>query len=152
MGVMLHVMGDAANNLGVMVAALVIWLTHYEGRYYADPATSMGIGFMIILTALPLSMSCISHIQTCFYLPRPVRNAGHILLESLPNGIDPDDVKHDLENVETPLSSTYSRIRLTIYRSRASWASTNCTSGVLTNKRHSHQSMYWSLITQCLNS
>ena len=59
MGVMLHVIGDAANNLGVMVAALVIWLTHYEGRFYADPATSMGIGFMIILTALPLSMPSI---------------------------------------------------------------------------------------------
>lgn len=56
MGVLLHVMGDAANNLGVMAAALVIWLTHYEGRYYADPGTSMGIGVMIILTSLPLSM------------------------------------------------------------------------------------------------
>jgi Co/Zn/Cd efflux system component len=56
MGVLLHVMGDAANNLGVMAAALVIWLTHYEGRYYADPGTSMGIGIMIILTSLPLSM------------------------------------------------------------------------------------------------
>lgn len=54
---LLHVMGDAANNLGVMAAALVIWHTHYEGRYYADPGTSMGIGIMIILTSLPLSMS-----------------------------------------------------------------------------------------------
>lgn len=53
---LLHVMGDAANNLGVMAAALVIWLTQYEGRYYADPGTSMGIGIMIILTSLPLSM------------------------------------------------------------------------------------------------
>lgn len=58
-GVLLHVMGDAANNLGVMAAALVIWLTHYEGRYYADPGTSMGIGIMIILTSLPLSMTLV---------------------------------------------------------------------------------------------
>ncbi|OJJ84836.1 putative di-, tri-valent inorganic cation transporter [Aspergillus glaucus CBS 516.65] len=80
MGVLLHVMGDAANNLGVMAAALVIWHTHYEGRYYADPGTSMGIGIMIILTSLPL-----------------MRYSGHILLESLPNGVSVDDVKHDLE-------------------------------------------------------
>lgn len=62
MGVLLHVAGDAANNLGVMVAALVIWLTRYEARYYADPATSMGIAAMIFLSALPLSKSqpCLS--------------------------------------------------------------------------------------------
>ncbi|KAL4738887.1 hypothetical protein BDV11DRAFT_215654 [Aspergillus similis] len=61
MGVLLHVAGDAANNLGVMVAALVIWLTRYEARYYADPATSMGIAAMILLSAIPLSES-----QLCF--------------------------------------------------------------------------------------
>ncbi|KAL2810875.1 cation efflux protein [Aspergillus granulosus] len=82
MGVLLHVVGDAANNLGVIVAALVIWLTHYEGRYYADPATSMGIAAMIILSALPL-----------------IRQSGLILLESAPNGLDPADVKHDLEKI-----------------------------------------------------
>ncbi|KAL3475282.1 cation efflux family-domain-containing protein [Aspergillus californicus] len=56
MGVLLHVMGDAANNLGVMVAALVIWLTQYEARYYADPATSLGIATMIIVSAFPLTV------------------------------------------------------------------------------------------------
>ncbi|KAL2838357.1 cation efflux protein [Aspergillus pseudoustus] len=82
MGVLLHVIGDAANNLGVIVAALVIWLTSYEARYYADPATSMGIAAMIILSALPLA-----------------RQSGLILLESAPNGLDPADVKHDLEKI-----------------------------------------------------
>ncbi|KAF9892335.1 hypothetical protein FE257_002112 [Aspergillus nanangensis] len=67
MGVLLHVLGDAANNLGVMAAALVIWLATYEGRFYADPGT--------------------------------VRQAGLILLESTPNGLDPTDVKHDLEKI-----------------------------------------------------
>lgn len=56
MGVLFHVIGDAINNIGVMVAALVIWLTHYEGRYYADPGTSMGIAFMIFLSSIPLGM------------------------------------------------------------------------------------------------
>jgi zinc transporter 1 len=57
LGVLLHVISDAANNLGVMAAALVIWFTHYEGRYYADPGTSMGISLMIMLTSLPLGMT-----------------------------------------------------------------------------------------------
>ncbi|KAL4748513.1 hypothetical protein BDW72DRAFT_195723 [Aspergillus terricola var. indicus] len=82
MGVLLHVAGDAANNLGVMVAALVIWLTRYEARYYADPATSMGIAAMILLSALPL-----------------IRQSGLILLESAPNKLNPADVKHDLEKI-----------------------------------------------------
>ncbi|KAL5044484.1 hypothetical protein BDW71DRAFT_209285 [Aspergillus fruticulosus] len=82
MGVLLHVAGDAANNLGVMVAALVIWLTRYEARYYADPATSMGIAAMIFFSALPL-----------------IRQSGLILLESAPNKLDPADVKHDLEKI-----------------------------------------------------
>ncbi|KAL4918642.1 cation efflux protein [Aspergillus aurantiobrunneus] len=81
-GVLLHVLGDAANNLGVMVAALIIWLTRYDGRYYADPATSMGIAAMIMLSALPL-----------------IRQSGLILLESAPKGLDLADVKHDLEKV-----------------------------------------------------
>ncbi|KAI9370643.1 cation efflux protein [Aspergillus egyptiacus] len=82
MGVLLHVMGDAANNIGVMVAALVIWLTQYEARFYADPATSMGIAAMIILSAFPL-----------------IRHSGLILLESAPSGLDPADVQHDIEKI-----------------------------------------------------
>ncbi|RDW67156.1 putative di-, tri-valent inorganic cation transporter [Aspergillus mulundensis] len=81
-GVLLHVLGDAANNLGVMAAALVIWLTRYEARYYADPATSLGIAAMICLSALPL-----------------IRESGLVLLESAPKGLDPVNVKHDLEKI-----------------------------------------------------
>jgi len=55
MGVLIHVLGDAGNNLGVMAAALVIWLAHYGGRYYADPAASMGIALMILASSIPLS-------------------------------------------------------------------------------------------------
>ncbi|BCS11387.1 hypothetical protein ALUC_40727A [Aspergillus luchuensis] len=82
LGVLTHVIGDAANNLGVMAAALVIWFTHYGGRFYADPGTSMGIAIMIMLSSIPL-----------------VRRCGLILLESAPNGVDVEDVKHDLEKV-----------------------------------------------------
>ncbi|KAL2012890.1 hypothetical protein VTN00DRAFT_415 [Thermoascus crustaceus] len=87
MGVLLHVLGDAANNLGVIISALVIWLTHYDGRYYADPAVSMAIAVMILFSSLPL-----------------VRRSGVILLESVPNGVDLGDVKHDLEKIPGVLS------------------------------------------------
>lgn len=56
LGVLLHVIGDAVNNLGVMIAALVIWFTEYEGRYYADPGASLWIGVIIILSSLLLRM------------------------------------------------------------------------------------------------
>lgn len=65
MGVLLHVLGDAANNLGVMIAALVIWLTQYEARFYADPATSLGIAAMIMLSSLPLGRPFIFKTRVC---------------------------------------------------------------------------------------
>ncbi|KAI1081665.1 cation efflux protein [Whalleya microplaca] len=82
LGVLVHVIGDALNNLGVIIAALVIWLTSYEGRFYADPGVSMGIAIMILLSSIPL-----------------VRNSGKILMQSAPVGVDLEDVKHDLEKV-----------------------------------------------------
>ncbi|BDD54925.1 hypothetical protein MAP00_000493 [Monascus purpureus] len=82
MGVLVHIISDAANNIGVMAAALVIWLAHYEGRFYADPAASMGIAVMILVSALPI-----------------VYRSGLILLESVPSGVELRDVKHDLEKV-----------------------------------------------------
>jgi Co/Zn/Cd efflux system component len=57
LGILLHILADALNNLGVIISALVIWLTTYEGRFYADPATSMGISIMIVLSSLPLGSS-----------------------------------------------------------------------------------------------
>lgn len=56
LGVLIHVLGDAANNVGVIIAALVIWLTTYPARYYADPAVSMAIAIVILSTSLPLGM------------------------------------------------------------------------------------------------
>jgi Co/Zn/Cd efflux system component len=51
---MLHLIGDALNNIGVIVSALVIWLTRYDGRYYADPMASMAIAVMILMSSAPL--------------------------------------------------------------------------------------------------
>lgn len=65
MGVFIHIMGDCANNLGVIIAGLVIWLADYHGRYYADPAVSMAIAVMIFVSSLPLSR-LLSILKTCF--------------------------------------------------------------------------------------
>ncbi|KAI1209529.1 cation efflux protein [Annulohypoxylon truncatum] len=82
MGVLLHVIGDACNNVGVIIAALIIWLTSSEARFYADPGISMGIALMILLTSIPL-----------------VKNSGKILMQSSPKDVPLDDVKHDLEKI-----------------------------------------------------
>lgn len=82
LGVLIHVIGDALNNIGVIISALVIWLTSYEARFYADPGTSMGIAIMILLSSLPL-----------------VKQSGKILMQSAPRGVVVSDVKHDLEKV-----------------------------------------------------
>ncbi|KAL6807793.1 cation efflux protein [Trichoderma sp. SZMC 28013] len=82
LGVMIHVVGDAINNIGVMASALIIWKAHGEARYYADPAIGVFISLMIFLTAWPLTKS-----------------SGRILLQIAPNEIDPDDVKHDINKV-----------------------------------------------------
>jgi zinc transporter 1 len=79
MGVFIHIMGDCANNLGVIIAGLVIWLADYHGRYYADPAVSMAIAVMIFVSSLPL-----------------IKRSGLILLQSAPDGVEHEDVKHDL--------------------------------------------------------
>ncbi|KAF2666602.1 cation diffusion facilitator family metal ion transporter [Microthyrium microscopicum] len=81
-GVLLHLAGDAFNNIGVIIAGIIIWKTSSPHRYYADPAVSMAIAIMILLSSLPL-----------------VKKTGHILLQSPPTGLDVDDIKHDLEAI-----------------------------------------------------
>lgn len=97
MGAMLHVIGDALNNVGVIIAAVVIWFTNSPARFYADPAVGMGISIMILFSAMPL-----------------VKHSGEILLQSAPQGVNLGDIKHDIEKVRTHsllhLSSSHSHI------------------------------------------
>lgn len=81
-GVVVHVIGDAINNIGVIISALVIWKAEGDGRFYVDPAIGVFIAVMIFLTAIPLT-----------------KNSGGILLQIAPDGINLDDVKHDIEMV-----------------------------------------------------
>ncbi|OAP63556.1 hypothetical protein AYL99_02783 [Fonsecaea erecta] len=81
-GVFLHVLGDALGNIGVIVTALIIWLTTFPGRYYFDPAVSLVITVIILGSALPLC-----------------RAAGRILLQAVPVGMSIDEITADIESL-----------------------------------------------------
>ncbi|KAI6787209.1 zinc transporter 1, partial [Hortaea werneckii] len=87
MGVLIHVAGDAANNVGVIIAGAVIWKTKSHSRYYADPAVSVAIALMIFFSSIPL-----------------VKKSGLILLESAPSGVNPQDIQHDIEKLDGVLA------------------------------------------------
>jgi solute carrier family 30 (zinc transporter), member 1 len=82
LGVLTHVLCDAINNLGVIIAAAVMSFTTFESRFYADPAVSMSIAIMILISAMPL-----------------LRHSGAILLQGAPKTVDAKEVQEDLEMV-----------------------------------------------------
>jgi len=73
----LHVIGDAAASVGVIIGALVIGYTHW---YAADPLISFLIGAIILYGAVGI-----------------MRESSHILLEGVPRDIDLKDVMDDLK-------------------------------------------------------
>jgi hypothetical protein len=82
LGVLVHVVADAVNNLAVIILSLVIWLTSSPKRFYADPGISLFISILIMISSIPL-----------------VKKSGSILMETAPRGVLLGDVKHDLERV-----------------------------------------------------
>jgi len=84
LGVLVHVVADAVNNLAVILLSLVIWLTSSPKRFYVDPGISIFISILIMISSIPL-----------------VKNSGSILMETAPRGVLLGDVKHDLEKVGT---------------------------------------------------
>ena len=61
MGVLVHVLGDAVNNIGVIAAGVVIWKVQAEQRFYIDPAVSCAIAVIIFVSAIPLGMVIETH-------------------------------------------------------------------------------------------
>jgi zinc transporter 1 len=51
---LLHVLGDALGNVGVIATGLIIWLTSWSFKYYCDPIISLIITAIIFHSALPL--------------------------------------------------------------------------------------------------
>lgn len=87
-GVFLHVMGDALGNIGVIISALIIWLTKYSWRYYVDPGISLVITVIILASAIPLCKA-----------------ASRILLQAVPPGMSIDHIKEDIERLPGVIGS-----------------------------------------------
>ncbi|EPQ60747.1 cation efflux protein [Gloeophyllum trabeum ATCC 11539] len=73
----LHVLGDALGNVGVIATGLIIWLTSWSFKYYFDPIISLVITVIIFHSAMPLVLSTSS-----------------ILLQGVPPTVSLDNV-HD---------------------------------------------------------
>lgn len=82
MAIIAHMVGDAINNIGIIIAALVVWKGSHSARYYVDPIVSTAIAIMILTTALPIC-----------------KTTGLILMESMPTSLRVDKVKKDLEKI-----------------------------------------------------
>ncbi|KAF8817385.1 cation efflux protein [Phlegmacium glaucopus] len=87
LGVLIHLLGDAANNVGVIVAALIMMDLDSPKRFYADPAVSLGISLIIFGSAIPMTL-----------------RSGRILLEASPIHLDLAKVKEDLLSIPDVLS------------------------------------------------
>ncbi|KIY71659.1 cation efflux protein [Cylindrobasidium torrendii FP15055 ss-10] len=83
----LHVIGDALGNVGVIAAGLVIWLTEWRYKYYFDPAISLIITIIIFSSALPL-----------------VRSTAFILLQAVPPTVSLDSVRDAILDVDGVIS------------------------------------------------
>ncbi|KAF8342608.1 cation efflux protein [Cantharellus anzutake] len=84
---LLHVLGDALGNVGVISSGLIIWLTTWSWKYYSDPIISLVITCIIFTSALPL-----------------VKSASFILLQGVPPSISLDAVREDIEAIPGVLS------------------------------------------------
>ncbi|HMS25315.1 MAG TPA: cation diffusion facilitator family transporter [Acidimicrobiia bacterium] len=78
----LHLLGDGAASLGVVIAGLVIMLS--GGWYWLDPAISLLIGLLIALQAFKL-----------------LKEANSVLLESTPPGLDTDALMAAVTELKT---------------------------------------------------
>lgn len=103
----LHVLGDALGNIGVIATGLVIWLSSWSFKYYFDPVISLVITVIIFSSALPLGEPCFTrflsttHVYFRFIL---VRSASFILLQGVPSQISLDEVRSSILDVEGVLS------------------------------------------------
>ena len=83
----LHVLGDMLASVAVIVAALIMLLTPWSGRYLADPVLSAVIGLLILVSAL-----------------RVAREALHILMEGVPLGMTLEEIALALGDIPEVVS------------------------------------------------
>jgi len=97
---LLHVLGDALGNVGVIATGLIIWLTSWNFKYYCDPVISLIITVIIFHSALPLGEFSASHIQSSLDTVCLVRSTSFILLQGVPPEVSLEDVRSDILAVE----------------------------------------------------
>jgi len=102
----LHVIGDALGNVGVIATGLIIWLTTWKYKYYCDPIISLVITIIIFSSALPLgelTIHLLSFVQNanCIAL---VRSASFILLQGVPPTVSLEEVRQSILAVEGVLN------------------------------------------------
>ncbi|XP_047989065.1 zinc/cadmium resistance protein isoform X1 [Leguminivora glycinivorella] len=78
-GVFLHLLSDALGSLIVVASALVVWLTRWPYRYYLDPALSLVLVILILVSVWPL-----------------LRESALILLQTVPTHIQVDAIQRRL--------------------------------------------------------
>ncbi|SPO02136.1 related to cobalt accumulation protein COT1 [Cephalotrichum gorgonifer] len=83
----LHVLGDALGNVGVIITALVIWLTEWRYKLYTDPIVSLFITVIILRSALPLTSA-----------------TARVLLQATPEHIDINELRQDIQTLPGVLS------------------------------------------------
>jgi zinc transporter 1 len=86
----LHVIRDALSNVSVITSALIIWLTLWSGRFYADPAVSLFIAVIILKTTIPLTTA-----------------SAKILLQGTPDHLDINDIKDDVQEISGVVNCYY---------------------------------------------
>lgn len=86
-GVFVHVVGDAINNIGVIIVGVLILKLKSENRFYADPAASLIISIIIFASAIPLTLK-----------------TARILLEVAPKYLDLQAIESDLLSLPNVVS------------------------------------------------
>ena len=83
-GAFLHMVADAVSSVGVILAAIAVWLFQWN---WADGAVSLGVAVFIGLGTLPL-----------------IRQSLHILLEKTPVHLDLNQIQQHLQSFEGVVS------------------------------------------------
>jgi solute carrier family 30 (zinc transporter), member 1 len=79
-GVFLHLLGDALGSIGVIITGICYATIPYDWKRYIDPIITILICAIILRTSIPL-----------------LRNSVKILLQSVPDGIDYNQIREDIE-------------------------------------------------------
>ncbi|XP_033752632.1 zinc transporter 1-like isoform X2 [Pecten maximus] len=82
-GVFLHVLGDALGSVVVVVSGLVIWFVEDDWKYYVDPAMSIAMVIIILVTTIPL-----------------LKESGYILLQAVPDHIQMKEIEKKIKKIE----------------------------------------------------